>query len=99
MDAFARHEERLQALLITPREYVARQIRVTPYPIEDVGRVTEQVGPDILLFNIGHPHVEGGRRPYERFEASLDDATDEVRERFYADNFLDLMGIAMAGLV
>ena len=36
MDAFARHEERLQALSITPREYVERQVRVTPYPTEDV---------------------------------------------------------------
>ena len=61
--------------------------------------VTEQVGPDILMFNTDYPHVEGGRRPYERFEASLGDATDEVRERFYADNFLDLMGTAVAALV
>ena len=99
MDAFARHEERLQALSITPREYVERQVRVTPYPTEDVGWVTEQVGPDILMFNTDYPHVEGGRRPYERFEASLGDATDEVRERFYADNFLDLMGTAVAALV
>lgn len=99
MDAFARHEERLQALSITPREYVERQVRVTPYPTEDVGWVTEQVGPDILMFNTDYPHVEGGRRPYERFEASLSDATDEVRERFYADNFLDLMGTAVAALV
>ena len=99
MDAFARHEERLQNLSITPREYVERQVRVTPYPTEDVGWVTEQVGPDILMFNTDYPHVEGGRRPYERFEASLGDATDEVREHFYADNFVDLMGTAVAALV
>ena len=41
---------------------------MTPYPTEDVGWVTDQVGPDILLFNTDYPHVEGGRRPYERFE-------------------------------
>lgn len=99
MDAFARHEERLQTLSITPREYVERQIRVTPYPTEDVGWVTEQVGPDILMFNTDYPHVEGGRRPFERFEASLGGASDAVRERFYADNFLDLMGTAVAALV
>ncbi len=99
MDAFARHEERLQTLSLTPREYVERQIRVTPYPTEDVGWVTEQVGPDILMFNTDYPHVEGGRRPFERFEKSLGDASDEVRDRFYADNFLDLMGTAVAALV
>lgn len=38
------------------------------------------------------PHVEGGRRPIERFEASLGDASEQVRRRFYSDNFLDLIG-------
>ncbi|MEO1059719.1 MAG: amidohydrolase family protein, partial [Actinomycetota bacterium] len=68
MDAFGRHEGRLQALSLSPREYVERQIRVTPYPTEDVGWITEQVGPEVLLFSTDYPHVEGGRRPYERFE-------------------------------
>ncbi|MGB0113706.1 MAG: amidohydrolase family protein [Ilumatobacteraceae bacterium] len=98
MDAFGRHEERLQKLSMRPDEFVQRQIRVTPYPTEDVGWVTEQIGPDVLLFNTDYPHVEGGRRPYERFERSLGDATDDVRQKFYSDNFLDLMGTAAAGL-
>jgi len=98
-DAFARHEERLQNLSMRPSEFVERQVRVTPYPTEDVGWVTAQIGPDILLFNTDFPHVEGGRRPYERFEASLGDASEEVRQRFYADNFVDLMGTAMDRLV
>jgi predicted TIM-barrel fold metal-dependent hydrolase len=95
VDAFTRHEERLQGLSMRPTEFVERQIRVTPYPTEDVGWVTEQVGPDVLLFNTDFPHVEGGRRPYERFEASLGDASGEVRQRFYSDNFVDLMGTAL----
>jgi hypothetical protein len=36
-----------------------------------------------------------GRRPYERFEKSLGDADASVRGRFYADNFVDLMGRAL----
>ena len=99
MDAFGRHEERLSELTLTPREYVERQVRVTPYPTEDVGWVTDQVGPDVLLFNTDYPHVEGGRRPYERCERSLGDRSDEIRDRFYADNFVDLMGSAVAALV
>jgi hypothetical protein len=43
--------------------------------------------------------VEGGRKPLERFEASLGDADAEVRRQFYADNFLFLMGRAAADLV
>jgi predicted TIM-barrel fold metal-dependent hydrolase len=91
-EAFRRHEERLQALSLTPSEYVRRQIRVTPYPTEDVGWITEQVGPQICLFSTDYPHVEGGRRPYERFERSLGEAGEDVRACFYAENFVDLMG-------
>lgn len=99
MDAFGRHEKRLGDLSLTPREYVERQVRVTPYPTEDVGWVTDQVGPEILLFNTDYPHVEGGRRPYERFEKSLGGRSDAIRDRFYADNFIDLMGSAVGALI
>ncbi len=99
MDAFGRHEERLQQLSLSPLEYVQRQIRVAPYPTEDVGWVTDQVGPDVLLFNTDYPHVEGGRRPFERFERSLGDRSEAIRDKFYADNFEDLMGTAVAALV
>jgi predicted TIM-barrel fold metal-dependent hydrolase len=95
MDAFGRHEDRLRQLSMRPGDFVERQVRVTPYPTEDVGWVTDQIGPNILLFNTDYPHVEGGRRPYERFEASLGDRSDDVRQRFYADNFVDLMGTAL----
>jgi predicted TIM-barrel fold metal-dependent hydrolase len=94
-EAFARHEERLRALSLRPTEYVRRQIRFTPYPTEDVGWIIEQSGPEVCLFSSDYPHVEGGRRPIERFEASLGSASDEVRERFYRDNFVDLMGSAI----
>ena len=97
-DAFARHEERLRALSLRPSEYVRRQVRATPYPTEDVGWIIEQAGPELCLFSSDYPHVEGGRRPVERFEASLGDASEAVRRRFYCDNFLDLMGTAAAGL-
>jgi predicted TIM-barrel fold metal-dependent hydrolase len=94
-DAFARHEERLRALSLRPSDYVRRQVRFTPYPTEDVGWIVEQAGPDVCLFSSDYPHVEGGRRPIERFEASLGAASDLVRQRFYQDNFVDLMGSAM----
>lgn len=97
-EAFHRHEDRLRALSLRPTEYVTRQMRFTPYPTEDVGWIIEQSGPDVCLFSSDYPHVEGGRRPIERFEASLGDASDEVRDRFYRANFLDLMGTAATPL-
>jgi uncharacterized protein len=100
VDAFARHEERLQALSLRPTEYVRRQVRATPYPTEDVGWIISNSGPEVCLFSSDYPHVEGGRRPIERFEASLDAAgcDQDARRRFYCDNFLDLMGTAGSGL-
>jgi predicted TIM-barrel fold metal-dependent hydrolase len=97
-EAFHRHEERLQQLSLRPTEYVRRQVRCTPYPTEDVGWIVAQAGPEVVLFSSDYPHVEGGRKPYERFEASLGDASDAVRRAFYCDNFLDLMGTAGAAL-
>lgn len=94
-DAFERHEPRLQNLSLRPSEYVRRQIRATPYPTEDVGWIIEQAGHDVCMFSSDFPHVEGGRKPVERFETSLGDAPEDVRERFYRTNFEDLMGRAL----
>ena len=97
-EAFRRHEERLQALSLSPTEYVHRQVRFTPYPTEDVGWIVDQAGADLVLFSSDFPHVEGGRKPLERFEASLGDRGEDVRRAFYTDNFLFLMGRAGTAL-
>ncbi len=97
-DAFERHEERLRRLSLRPTEYARRQIRVTPYPTDDVGWIIENSAPEICMFSSDYPHVEGGRRPLERFEASLGDADESIRRRFYCDNFRDLMGSAATAL-
>jgi hypothetical protein len=94
-DAFERHEQRLQDLSRRPSEFVRDQIRATPYPTEDVGWIAAQAGKEVPLFSTDFPHVEGGRRPVERFEASLGEASDDVRQAFYCDNFIDLMGAAI----
>ncbi len=91
-EAFHKHEERVRALQLRPSDYVRRQMRFTPYPTEDVGWIIEQAGPRVAMFSSDYPHVEGGRRPIERFEASLATADEGARQGFYCDNFLDLMG-------
>jgi predicted TIM-barrel fold metal-dependent hydrolase len=98
-EAFVKHEERVRDLELRPSDYVRRSMKFTPYPTEDVGWIVEQAGPETVLFNSDYPHVEGGRRPIERFERSLGDAPDSVRQAFYCDNFLDLMGAGARRLV
>jgi uncharacterized protein len=93
-EAFRRNEERLQRMEMKPSEYVARQVRATPYPHEDTGWTIANAGRSVCLFSSDFPHVEGGRNPIGRFERSMDAAglDDDARERFYVANFVDLMG-------
>jgi predicted TIM-barrel fold metal-dependent hydrolase len=90
--AFIKNEERLQKLSARPSEIVRRQLRVTPYPHEDVGWIIANAGEDVCLFSSDFPHVEGGRNPLKRFNDSLAGTTPRAVERFYCDNFVDLMG-------
>lgn len=92
LEAFGRHEQRLQKLSLRPSEYLRRQVRVTPYPTEDVGWVIEQAGEEVCLFSSDYPHVEGGRNPIKRFEQNLTNISAQAKQRFYHDNFVDLMG-------
>jgi predicted TIM-barrel fold metal-dependent hydrolase len=94
-DAFSKNEERLQGLSLLPSEYVHRQVRVTPYPHEDTGWIIEQSGDEICMFSSDYPHVEGGRNPLARFGNSIERLTEVAQQRFYCDNFVDLMGSAM----
>jgi uncharacterized protein len=97
-DAFRKNEERLQRLELKPSEYVQRQVRVTPYPHEDAGWIIRNTGDEVCLFSSDYPHVEGGRNPLGRFERSLESLSEEAKQRFYCDNFVDLMGSALASV-
>ena len=90
--AFIKNEERLQKLSLKPSEFLRRQLKVTPYPHEDAGWIAEQSGPEMTMFSSDYPHVEGGRNPLGRFDNSLANCSDEIRQRFYCDNFLEMMG-------
>jgi len=94
--AFMRNETRLQRLSARPSEIVRRQLRVTPYPHEDSGWIVANAGEEVCLFSSDYPHVEGGRHPLKRFDESLQGLPPSTQRRFYADNFVDLMGAGLA---
>lgn len=94
-EAFRRREERLQKLSLRPSEYVRRQVRATPYPAEDVGWIVREAGAEVCLFSSDYPHVEGGRNPIKRFEESIGSLPEAAKQRFYVENFEDLMGRAL----
>jgi predicted TIM-barrel fold metal-dependent hydrolase len=94
--AFYKNEDRLHRLSARPSEIVRRQIRVTPYPHEDSGWIIRESGEEVCLFSSDYPHVEGGRNPLKRFGESLAATPARAAERFYAGNFIDLMGEGLA---
>ncbi len=97
-EAFARHEQRLRDLSLRPSEYVRRQMKFTPYPTEDVGWIIDQAGAETVMFSSDYPHVEGGRRPIERFERSMSEVGEPSRRAFYHDNFAELIGSRLASV-
>src|SRR3954464_14404354 len=91
-EAFRRNEERLQQLSLLPSEFVRRQVRATPYPHEPAGWIVEHTGAEIPMFSSDYPHVEGGRNPVKRFDASLAGCDEQTRAAFYAGNFSARVG-------
>lgn len=90
-------DENLKKLSLKPSDYVRRQVRATPFHMEDTGWILRHgnVGTEMLMFNTDYPHMEGGTDPFGDFEKSLNavSATDIELDRFYSKNFEDLMGI------
>ena len=98
-DAFAPHEKRLQSLGLRPSEYIHRQIRVTPFPTEPTGWIIENTGDEICMFSSDFPHVEGGRNPLRRFDNEVEGLSEDTKDKFFRQNFEDLMGSAMSQLL
>ena len=94
--AFSKNEDRLKNLSARPSEIVRRQVCATPYPHEDVGWIIANSGEEVCLFSSDYPHVEGGRNPLKRFNDSLSSTYQRAIERFYCDNFINLMGEGLA---
>lgn len=96
VSALGRFDTGLQKLSLKPSEYFRRQVRATPFHMEDTGWILRNVGKDILMFNTDYPHPEGGSDPFGSFERSLDavDPSTEELDHFYSRNFESLMSLA-----
>jgi uncharacterized protein len=90
--SFSRTEEPLTRLSMKPSEFVRRHLKFTPFPGEPVGWMIEQAGSELFMFSSDYPHPEGSTDPMAKFEATLDRIEGPARDRFYAGNFVELMG-------
>jgi uncharacterized protein len=91
VDVWAKPEPHLREMKRRPSEQMDDQLRFTPYPFEDVGELISQSSERLYLFSTDYPHAEGGRDPIGRFEASLADHPEPVKEMFFHTNFHDLI--------
>ena len=75
------------ALPLKPSEYLTRNVRVTPFWSEPVGRYVERYGmEELYVFSTDFPHVEGGRDPIGKFLASLTPLGEAAVDAFFAEN-------------
>ncbi|HEY5071926.1 MAG TPA: amidohydrolase family protein [Caulobacteraceae bacterium] len=88
---FRKSDPQVAALSMTPSEYVRRQLKFTPFPGEDVGRMIGDGGAELFLFSSDYPHPEGTTDPIGRFERTLEGITEEAKSRFYSANFQEMM--------
>jgi predicted TIM-barrel fold metal-dependent hydrolase len=79
-----------------PSEQLTQQMAFTPFVFEDVGALIDQSNPELYLFSTDYPHTEGGRNPIARFETSLGDRSEGIRNQFYSENFLRIFPGASA---
>jgi predicted TIM-barrel fold metal-dependent hydrolase len=92
--SFGRTDPYLKAMPLKPSEYLRRAVKFTPFPGEDVGRMIRDGGEDLFMFSSDYPHPEGTNDPKGRFDRSLGDLDESVRDRFYRTNFEEMMSIA-----
>jgi len=91
---WGRTDKNLSGFTRRPSEQLTQQMAFTPFVFEEVGAFIDQSNPDLYLFSSDYPHVEGGRNPIARFESALGER--DVRDKFYAENFLRIFPQARA---
>ena len=93
---WSRVDQNLAGFTRTPSRQLSEQMAFTPFVFENVGALVDESNADLYLFSSDYPHTEGGRNPIARFEASLGERSEAVREGFYAENFLRIFPDARA---
>ena len=95
---FKKNEPDLQALPMQASDYIRRQVKFTPFPKEDVRWITDNIGPDLLMFSTDYPHLEGGHDPLKNFSTNLAGQPEDVLDKFYTANFARAHGPQRRGL-
>ena len=72
---------------LKPSEFIARNVRVTPFWNENLTRMIERYGlEDAYIFSSDYPHLEGSRDPLGKFSVYLKDLPKDYSRKFLIDN-------------
>ena len=71
-----------------PTEYIADQVRVTPFFFEPVDVYLERYPQlvDVYCYSSDYPHSEGGANAMQKFHQRLESFGDEVASKFFRTN-------------
>jgi len=94
--AFRRLQD-LSHLKMLPSEYVQKHIKITAFPGEDIGWLLTNGAEDLMMFATDYPHHEGTDDPIGRYEKTMGDISEEVKSKFYTQNFKQLLGSRLQG--
>ena len=89
--AFRKRQD-LSHLRLLPSEYALRQVWITAFAGEDIGWLLAQGAGTQLMFSSDYPHHEGTDDPIGRFESTMENTTDDLKDQFYTNNFERFMG-------
>ncbi len=74
-------------LSMKPSEYIRRNVRVTPYRIENIADYIDRYGmAECYCYSSDFPHPEGGNDPVTEFGANLDRLGDSIKDQFFSSN-------------
>jgi uncharacterized protein len=77
-------------LPLSPAEYVRRNIRVTPLPVNHESPAAALAAlPEVPVFSSDYPHFEGSGDPAGHYARVLAETPGPVRRRFLGDNLAD----------
>jgi predicted TIM-barrel fold metal-dependent hydrolase len=77
-------------LPLTPGEYIARNVRVTPLPVAHESPVaTLETYPTVPIFSSDYPHFEGSGDPAGHYASELASVDDELKASFFGGNLAE----------
>lgn len=70
-----------------PSEYIRRNVRVTPFRVENVADYVERYGmAECYCYSSDFPHPEGGQDPVGEFQQKIDRLGNGFFEQFFCSN-------------